>query len=614
MSSKTMTNVSGGHYQKISDYALIGDSRTAALVSNKGSIDWLCLPRFDSTSLFNRLLDHWRGGHFTIAPRGPFRCRRQYAGSTAVLVSEFRTDTGMVRITDLVPVLAESEKRTSLMPLWSLLRRIEGVEGTVELDIIFKPRPDHGRVIPRFHARGEAGYFADLGARLLHLAADVRLEIREGEVGGTIVIRPGSRYALWFAYSEDAPAVYPVLSQADSAIEKTCAFWKDWTDRCQYTGQYRESVLRSALTLKLLSYAPSGAIVAAPTTSLPEVIGGKRNWDYRYCWLRDASYTATVFLKLGYAQEAMAFIQWLMYATVLTYPALKVLYDIYGDMSFTQKHLDELEGYRRSQPVYTGNQAQAQYQLDVYGEVFDSFFLYVQAGYSVDRAMRRRLVKMADLLTTQWTFPDHGIWEIPGGRRHYVHSKVMCWVALSRAEQIARHLGLHADLSAWQKARQSIEDTVWRGGFSPQQRSFVQTLGGDNVDATALVFPLVGFIASGDPRVVSTVEAVRKNLGIGDLLYRYRMDDGLPGQEGAFLPCSFWLVEALASMGRQDEAEELFQRLQSRANDVGLYSEEIDPADGAALGNFPQALTHLAHIGAALRLDQGRYKAPSTMP
>ncbi|MDQ6735333.1 MAG: glycoside hydrolase family 15 protein [Nitrospirota bacterium] len=601
-------------YLNISDYALIGDSRTAALVSNRGSIDWLCLPRFDSGAIFNRLLDYWHGGHFTIAPTSPFSCRRYYEDATALLISEFRTDSGLVRVTDVVPVLSESVKRARLVPLWSLLRRIEGIEGTVELDIVFKPRPDHGRLVPQFHTRGRSGYFADLGARLLHLATDISLEIDRGEVGGTLVVRTGQRATLWFAYSEDAPAVYPLLRDADKAIERTRMFWTTWAERCTYHGPYRTTVLRSALTLKLLSYAPSGAIVAAPTTSLPEVIGGERNWDYRYCWLRDASYTATIFLKIGYAQEAIAFIQWLMYATALTYPALKVLYDIYGDMSFTQGTLDFLEGYRRSQPVCTGNQAQPQSQLDVYGEVFDSIFLYVQAGYSVDRDMRRRLVKMADLVTTQWTFPDHGIWEIPDRRRHYVHSKVMCWVALNRAEQIARHLDLRADLSAWRKARQSIEDTVWRGGFSPQRRSFVQTLGGDTVDATALVFPLVGFIDPGDPRAVSTVEAVRKNLGIDDLLYRYRMDDGLPGQEGAFLPCSFWLVETLASMGRRDEAEGLFQRLQGRANDVGLYSEEIDPADGAALGNFPQALTHLAHIGAALRLDQGRYKAPSTMP
>ncbi|MBA2251344.1 MAG: glycoside hydrolase family 15 protein [Nitrospirales bacterium] len=594
------------HYLKISDYALIGDSRTAALVSNTGSIDWLCFPRFDSASIFNRLLDHWHGGHFTIAPTRQFSTRRYYQASTAVLISEFTTESGMVRITDLVPVLSESEKRNSLLPLGNLLRRIEGIEGTVELNIVCKPRPDHGRLVPRFHTRGQAGYFADLGARLLHLATNVPLEIKDGEVGGTLVVRAGQRDTLWFAYSEEAPAVYPVLSEAESAIEKTCAFWREWADRCQYHGPYRKSVIRSALTLKLLSYAPSGAIVAAPTTSLPEVIGGVRNWDYRYCWLRDASYTASVFFKIGYQGEAMTFIEWLMHATALTHPALKVLYDVYGEMSLPQETLDFLEGYRRSQPVCTGNQALPQFQLDVYGEVFDSFLLYVKAGYSVDRAMRRRLMRMADLVATQWTFPDHGIWEIPDRRRHYVHSKVMCWVALDRAEQIAHHLDLRADLPAWRKARQLIEEAIWRGGFSPERQSFVQTLGGDNVDATALTFPLVGFIDPTDPRAISTVESIRKNLGIGDLVYRYRMDDGLPGQEGAFLPCSFWLVEALASMGRRDEAEGLFQRLENTANDVGLYAEEMEPSDGTMLGNFPQALTHLAHIGAALQLGQGR--------
>ncbi|MBA2487156.1 MAG: glycoside hydrolase family 15 protein [Nitrospira sp.] len=601
-------------YLNVSDYALIGDSRTAALVSNRGSIDWLCLPRFDSGAIFNRLLDYWHGGHFTIAPTCPFSCRRYYEDATALLISEFRTDSGLVRVTDVVPVLSESDKRATLVSLWSLLRRIEGIEGAVELEIVFKPRPDHGRLVPQFHTRGRTGYYADLGARLLHLATDISLTISRGEVSGTLVVGTGQHATLWFAYSEDAPAVYPRLRDADTTIEQTRMFWTRWAERCTYYGPYRKTVLRSALTLKLLSYAPSGAIVAAPTTSLPEVIGGVRNWDYRYCWLRDASYTASVFLKIGYAPEAITFIQWLIHATALTYPALKVLYDLFGEMSFHTKTLNYLEGYRQSQPVNIGNEAKVQYQLDVYGEVLDSLLLYVKAGFPVDRQMRRRVIKMADLVASQWNLPDHGIWEISDQRRHYVHSKVMSWVALDRAEQIVRRLGLRADLSPWQTARNMIRNTVWKGGFSVQQQSFVQTLGGGHLDATALLFPLVGFLQPDDPHAATTIEAVRNSLGIGDLLYRYRMNDGLPGQEGAFLPCSFWLAEALALTGRRDEADALFQRLQEMANDVGLYSEEVEPSDGSMLGNFPQAFTHLAHIGAALRLDQGRYNAPSTMP
>jgi GH15 family glucan-1,4-alpha-glucosidase len=590
----------------IEDYALIGDSRTAALVSKAGSIDWLCLPQFDSPSVLNRLVDHWHGGHFTITPLRPFAVHRSYQDSTAVLVTEFQTDEGIVRVTDCMPVLSEAQKSAQLFPFRSVLRYIQGIEGTVELGIIFRPRPDDGRLIPTVHARGRAGYCIDLGSRLLQFATDLQLSVRRGELEGQVRIGAGKRHALWLAYSEDAPAVYPVLAEAESAIEETIKFWKRWAEPCSYHGPYRQSVLRSALTLKLLSFAPSGAIVAAPTTSLPEVIGGGRNWDYRYCWLRDASYTTQVFFRIGYPTEARAFVRWLMHATALTYPALKVLYDVYGETSLAQVVAEFLEGYRGSPPVRIGNQAHTQFQLDVYGEVLDGLWLHVQAGHELDREMQRRLIRMADLVSAQWTFPDHGIWEIPNGRRHYVHSKVMCWVSLDRAERIVQKLGMRADVQRWQQARESIKRTVLDAGYSNDLQSFVQTLGGTDVDATALTFVLTGFIQPDDARAVSTIQAVRTRLGRGDLMYRYRRNDGLAGDEGAFLPCSFWLVEALAMTGCREEAVQLFERLQKLANDVGLYSEEMDPSTGRMLGNFPQALTHLAHIGAALRLHHGR--------
>lgn len=590
----------------IEDYALIGDSRTAALVSKAGSIDWLCLPQFDSPSCFNRLLDHWRGGHFTIAPVRPFSVRRSYKDATAVLVTEFQTDEGIVRVTDCLPVLPEPEKSRSLFPFRSVLRYIEGLEGTVELSIVFKLRPDHGRLVPAFHLRSPGGYCVDLGNRLFQLMTDVSLSIQPGALEGRAVMGTGARHVLWFSYSEDAPAVYPLLSQAPSAIEQTVQVWRQWAGACDYDGPYRQSVIRSALTLKLLTFAPSGAIVAAPTTSLPEVIGGDRNWDYRYCWLRDASYTAHIFSRIGYAAEAAAFMRWLMHATALTYPELKVVYDVYGEASLSQVDLDSLEGYQGSQPVRLGNQAFAQFQLDVYGEVFDGIWACVKAGHDLDREMRRRILRMADLVSSTWTLPDHGIWEIPHGRRHYVHSKVMVWVALDRAEHIVRKLGIQADIEPWRLAKAAIRQTVLDAGFSPKLESFVQALGREEVDATALTFARLGFIESDDPRMASTIKAIRERLGAGDLMYRYRGHDGLAGTEGAFLPCSFWLVEALEGIGQRQEARQLFERLQKLANDVGLYSEEMDPMTGWMLGNFPQALTHLAHIGAALRLDHGR--------
>ncbi|MGQ0811881.1 MAG: glycoside hydrolase family 15 protein [Nitrospiraceae bacterium] len=587
---------------EIADYAITGDARTACLISKQGSIDWLCLPRFDGPSLFNRLLDHSRGGHFTIRPKGDVSTiRRWYVESTAILVTEYQTPNGTICLTDCVPALSQEKKNTRLLPSWCLLRRIEGIEGCVEVEILFKPRPDDGRTIPPFHVRGAAGYFSDLGDRLLHVMTAVPLTIGMGEITGTVMLQAGQQVAVWFAYSEDAPAVYPPLGFEETAIEDTSAYWKGWAARCGYQGPYRAAVIRSALTLRLLTFAPSGAIVAAPTTSLPETIGGTRNWDYRYCWLRDASSTASVFFRLGYRDEAAAFIHWLLHSTTLTYPAFQIVYDVYGQARLPQRELPWMSGYRGSQPVRIGNQAYGQTQLDVYGEVLDSVLLYVEAGHDLDHEMRRRLLAIAQLVMHQWRSPDHGFWEIPNGPHHYVHSKVMCWVALDRAERIARKLGIRADLTAWQQARESIRRTVSTTGYSSTLESFVQRLAGHDIDATALLFPLVGFIEPADPRVSTTIGAIYKHLMQGDLVYRYRMDDGLPGEEGAFLACSFWLVEALVSAGRRDEAAALFEQLQTRSNDVGLYSEEMDPS-GRMLGNFPQALTHLAHIGAALRL------------
>jgi GH15 family glucan-1,4-alpha-glucosidase len=504
-----------------------------------------------------------------------------------------------------MPVLPEVEKSRRLYPFRSMLRYIEGLEGMVELDIVFKPRPDHGRLVPAFHLRRRGGYCVDLGGRLLQLATDLSLSIRPGALEGRVLVGAGQRHALWLTYSEDAPAVYPLLSEAQSAIGETVDVWKQWADACSYDGPYRQSVIRSALTLKLLSFAPSGAIVAAPTTSLPEVIGGSRNWDYRYCWLRDASYTAHVFSRIGYSAEATAFIRWLMHATALTYPELKVVYDVYGESSLSQADVGSLEGYQESHPVRVGNQAVGQFQLDVYGEVLDGIWTCVEAGHDLDREMRQRLLRMADFVSSAWTLPDHGIWEIPHGRRHYINSKVMSWVALDRAEQIVHKLLMQANLEPWQFAKAAIRRTVFDAGYSQRLGSFLQSLGSEEVDATALMFVGLGFIEQDDPRMASTIRTIRARLGDGDLMYRYRGYDGLGGTEGAFLPCSFWLVEALAAIGQRQEARQLFERLQKFANDVGLYSEEMDPKTGRMLGNFPQALTHLAHIGAALRLDQG---------
>lgn len=436
------------------------------------------------------------------------------------------------------------------------------------------------------------------------VATDAALDVDPGVLTGRVVLAAGRSLSLWITYSEDGPAVYPLIAEARRVIEETGLYWKGWVQGCSYRGPYRASVVRSALTLKLLTYAPSGAMVAAPTTSLPERLGGNLNWDYRYCWLRDASFTAEAFIRLGFRQEAWAFAQWLTHATTLTYPHLQVMYDVHGESCLPERIVPAFEGYGKSQPVRVGNAASSQFQLDIYGELLAGLWACVHSGYPVDRDTRQWIIRMGNLVTERWSRPDHGMWESRDAPSHYVHSKVMCWVALDRAERLLRHIGHAAPAaSGWTEVRARIQRVVLTTGFSTARRSFVQMLGGNHVDASALLFSAVGFIDGRDPRMLSTIAAIRRILGAGPLLYRYRLEQD---HEGAFLPCSFWLAEALMLAGRRDEAQALIEQLQSSANDVGLFPEEISPKGGTALGNFPLALTHVAHLAAVLSLSQGR--------
>ena len=591
-------------YPPIHDYALVGDCRTGALVSSRGSIDWLCLPRFDSPSCFNRLLDWERGGYCEVQPTGFFRTKRCYQGDTAVLTTEFETHDGRAQLTDLMPVATEGGQSGVRYPLRQVLRRVEGLDGTVEFSLTIKLRPDNGRTVPCFEQRGRACYSADFGGRMLFVAVDRPMEIGHGTLRGRGQVSRGESLTLWLSYAEDAPALYPWLGGATEAIKDTHAYWTGWTQHCRYRGPWRDQVIRSAITLKLLSYPPSGAIVAAPTTSLPERLGGDLNWDYRYCWLRDASFTANAFFRLGFDAEAVAFTQWITHATTLTYPGLQFLYTLHGESSIPERPSPIFEGYRRSYPVRFGNAASKQQQLDIYGEVLDTLALYVDAGYRVDRAMKRWILRVGDLLSSSWPYPDHGIWEIRGEPRHYVHSKVMCWTALDRAERVARKLGAHPATASWAQAREALVRAILKSGYSKTRRSFVQVLGGTRLDAAALTFGFSGFIEARDPRMTSTISTIQRWLTRGPLVYRYIAEQGTGREEGAFLPCSFWLVEALAAAGRTEEAQDLIVRLASHANDLGLFPEEIRHQDGAFLGNFPLALTHVAHLGALLRLSE----------
>jgi GH15 family glucan-1,4-alpha-glucosidase len=601
-------------YPPIADYAVIGDTRSVALISRAGSIDWLCWPRFGSRSLFGALLDWQRGGHFSVAPAGPFTVTRRYVEGTNVLETTFTTAEGTARLTDLMPVMTEAEKARRLSPFRELLRRIEVLRGEITMTVDYSPRPDYGRDVPVLRTR--AGCIAcDHGPTVTNLRSDAPLVIDGDRARATFTLRAGERRDFALAFDSHGPAVFPEVGDAATRqIDDTILFWRQWAATLTYDGPYRDMVLRSALTLKLLTYAPTGAIVAAPTTSLPEKVGGIRNWDYRYCWLRDASFTVAALDDCGFEAEGGAFVGWLLYATQLTHPHLQILYDVFGESRLPERTLAHLEGYRGSAPVRIGNDARKQFQLDVYGEVLGAVEEHLERCGKLDSLqltvdVRRLLVRLADQVVKRWREPDNGIWEKRSGLQHHVHAKVMAWAALDAAERLAREGNLtRIDTSPWRQAKEEIRAEVLARGFNARLNSFVSILDGEELDASLLYLARVGFLPGDDPRLVGTLEAIRGQLGSGELLYRYDVvtDDGLPPGEGAFLACSFWMVEALALAGRHDEARRCFEALLTRANDVGLYSEEIDVESGALLGNFPQALTHIGLLNAALRLQSTR--------
>ena len=595
----------------IADYALIGDTRSAALVSRDGSIDWLCWPRFDSRSVFARILDLERGGSFCIQPSIPFRAERRYIDGTNVLETIFETDQGAVRLLDLMPVMTEEDKRHLLAPFRQLLRRVEGIEGSVPMAALFDPRPDYACITPKFVQRGDALSVVD-GPTVLNLRSTEEFIDRLARFES----RRGTKHDFALSFDSHSPAVRAHIgSEADAEIDRTVRFWQKWSSNLIYDGPYREAVLRSALVLKMLTYAPSGAIVAAPTTSLPEKPGGVRNWDYRYCWLRDASFTVAALDDCGYEIEGGAYVGWLLYATRLTHPDLQILYDVFGEAKIPERELNHLSGYRGSKPVRIGNAAHDQFQLDVYGEVLGAVEENLErAGdfhhlKKLDSDVRQLLITLADVVVKKWKEPDSGIWEKRSERVQHVHAKIMAWDALDVAQRLAEAGLLHGgDVDTWRRTKEEIKRLVLERGFNRKLNSFVSILDGDQLDASLLYASRVGFLPPDDPRLLGTIDAIRRGLGRDELIYRYDMQtaDGLPPGEGAFLPASFWLVEALALAGRIDEATEVFEKLLRRGNDLMLFSEEIDPGTGELLGNFPQALTHIGVMNAALGLAKPR--------
>ncbi|MFW6201980.1 MAG: glycoside hydrolase family 15 protein [Gemmatimonadota bacterium] len=601
-------------YPPIADYAAVGDCRATALISKAGSVDWLCLPRFDSPSVFAAMLDARAGGRFAVRPADPFTSVRRYIGSTNVLETTFTTPSGRARLVDLMTVASAREGRHELQPEHELLRRVECIEGRVEIEVVCDPRPGYARARSTARRQGALGVLFDAGeqAYVLGSEIDVGLVDDGAAARGRAVLHSGEVRRSSLASATGGPVVVPPLgTAADARIDRSIAWWMRWAGRCTYTGPHREAVLRSALALKLMSYAPSGAVIAAPTTSLPEHVGGERNWDYRYTWLRDASFTLRSLFDLGYTAEGEAFLSWLIHATRLTHPELQVLYDVHGDTRLSERELDHLEGYRGSRPVRIGNDARAQLQLDVYGEVVDAAFQYALRGGRWDRTTGEMLAGLGATVCRRWREPDEGIWEVRSGRAHHTFSKALCWIALDRLIRLHRAGRLRIDRRRLRRERERIGRAIEAEGWNGRLGSYVSTFGGTRVDASLLLLPVYGYVEPAAGRMRSTVRRIYERLGAGDgLLYRYRGDDGLAGGEGAFGIASFWGVECRARQGALEEATRDFDRLCALANDVGLFAEEIEPSTGAALGNFPQAFTHVGLISAALTLAECRGEAP----
>ncbi|HEY3450408.1 MAG TPA: glycoside hydrolase family 15 protein [Myxococcales bacterium] len=590
---------------RIQDYAALGDCCSAALVSRAGSVDWLCWPCFDSPSVFGALLDPG-AGRFSIAPAGLVRSQRHYEPDSNVLVTDLFAGSGAVRLIDAM-VLPEAEGR--LQPERELARAVECLGGEVDLEIGYDPRPGYAQRAQELEDGGPLGWRTPAGPGLLVLRSSVPLErAPRGGLAARRRLKAGERLELSLSFSHEAPAVLPLLGeQTREALRQTSRQWRDWAGRATYGGPHRDEVVRSALALKLLSFSPSGAIVAAPTTSLPERPGGDLNWDYRYCWLRDASLTVRALFGLGFSEEAHAFVSWLLHATRLTRPRLRVLYDVFGRAEQSRERELPWQGFGGARPVRVGNAAQGQLQLDLYGEVMDAAAHLVRQGKPLDHETCRALVSMGDYVCARWREPDEGIWELRSGRAEHTQSRLLCWVALDRLVWMAEVGELRgAPVERYRKEREAIRGDLEERAWNPQRGSYVAILGGRSLDATALQLANYGLIPPSSRRMRSTWEQLRRELGApGGLLRRYRIDES--AGEGAFGACGFWAVRYLAlGGGTLEEAEGLFDDLLGFANDVGLFAEEIEAATGDALGNFPQAFTHVGLINAALALEDRR--------
>ena len=584
---------------RIEDYALIGDTQTTALVGRDGSIDWLCLPRFDSGACFASLLGNRSHGRWQLAPAGDdVRVERRYLPGTLVLETTFHTAEGRVRVVDCMPIRGQAP---------DVVRIVEGVAGSVVMEMDLVVRFDYGTAVP-WVRRIDGTLSLVAGPDALELFAGVSVHGDEFATRATFTVHPGDRvpFVLTWHASSEAP---PERADPHRAVPDTVAWWQAWSGRCTVGGRWHEEVRSSLVTLKALTYAPTGGIVAAPTTSLPEVLGGVRNWDYRFCWLRDATFTLQALLAAGYDGEAVAWRDWLLRAVAGDPSQLQIMYGVAGERRLPEMELAWLPGYEASGPVRIGNAAAGQCQLDVYGEVMDTLHQARIAGIAPDAEAWEVQRALMDWLESGWRQPDSGLWEVRGAPRQFVHSKVMSWVAFDRAVSTVDRFGTDGPVDRWRTLRDEIHAEVCDRGWDSERSTFTQSYNSAELDASLLMIPLVGFLPPSDERVAGTVDAVRRELSVGDFIARYPSEhgmsvDGLPGREGAFLLCTFWLADALALIGRKDDATQLFERLVALSNDVGLLAEEYDPVQGRMLGNFPQAFSHVGLVNTALNLTE----------
>ncbi|WP_324785746.1 glycoside hydrolase family 15 protein [Streptomyces sp. H51] len=589
---------------RIEDYALIGDMQTAALVCRDGTVDWLCLPRFDSHSIFAGLLGTEEHGFWRLGPahasdaEPPTAARRGYRGDSLILESEWDTPRGTVRVTDFMPPREGAPQ---------LIRIVEGVTGRVPMRSALRMRFSYGRVVPWVH-RHDGRTVAVAGPDSVWYDTECETYGKGLTTYSDFTVAPGDRIAFTISW-EPSHKQPPALPEPEQSLQATADFWREWVEHCTYHGPYREAVIRSLITLKALTYAPTGGIVAAPTTSLPEDIGGVRNWDYRYTWLRDAAITLSSLLRTGYREEARAWREWLLRAVAGDPDNLQIMYGIAGERELGEAELDWLPGYENSAPVRVGNGAAHQLQLDVYGEVTEALHLAHMTGLARNDYASLLQLKLIRYLEKHWQEPDEGIWEVRGPRRHFVHSKVMAWVAVDRTIKLIESGDADGPLERWRELRDDIHRDVCEKGYDKERNTFTQSYGSKELDASLLLIPQMGFLPPDDKRVIGTIEAIQRELSTPDgFILRYPTEgesegvDGLPGDEGAFLACSFWMADDLAMIGRVDEARKLFEKLLSLRNDLGLLAEEWDPRRQRQVGNFPQAFSHVPLIDTALRL------------